>query len=88
MQVICVRLEYLINRNASVKNQYLKTFNCLQTNEYSSYAIMFTFRQIHLGKVWTPLSLLGGAHGVMVIVIGNGHDDTSSNPGQDWLHFT
>ena len=25
----------------------------------------------------------GGAHGVMVIVIGNGHGDTSSNPGRD-----
>ena len=24
-----------------------------------------------------------GARGVMVIVIGNGHGDTSSNPGQD-----
>ena len=30
----------------------------------------------------------GGACGVMVIVIGNGHGDMSSNPGQDWLHFT
>ena len=30
----------------------------------------------------------GGARGVMVIVIGNGHDDMSSNPGRDWLHFT
>ena len=29
----------------------------------------------------------GGARGVMVIVVGNGHDDTSSNPGQDRLHF-
>ena len=29
-----------------------------------------------------------GARGVMVIVVGNGHGDTSSNPGQDWLHFT
>ena len=27
---------------------------------------------------------LGGARGVMVIVVGNGHGDTSSNPGQDW----
>ena len=26
----------------------------------------------------------GGARGVMVIVGGNGHGDTSSNPGQDW----
>ena len=24
-----------------------------------------------------------GAHGVMVIVAGNGHGDTSSNPGPD-----
>ena len=24
-----------------------------------------------------------GARGVMVIVVGNGHDDTSSNPGWD-----
>ena len=25
----------------------------------------------------------GGARGVMVIVVGNGHADTSSNPGRD-----
>ena len=31
---------------------------------------------------------IGGARGVMVIVVGHGHGDTSSNPGQDWLHFT
>ena len=30
----------------------------------------------------------GGARGVMVIVVGNGHGDMSSNPGRDWLHFT
>ena len=29
-----------------------------------------------------------GVCGVMVIVAGNGHGDTSSNPGWDWLHFT
>ena len=29
-----------------------------------------------------------GARGVMVIVVGNGHGDSSSNPGRDWLHFT
>ena len=29
-----------------------------------------------------------GARGVMVIVVGNGHGDTSSNPGRDSLHFT
>ena len=30
----------------------------------------------------------GGARGVMVIVAGYGHGDTSSDPGLDWLHFT
>ena len=30
----------------------------------------------------------GGARGVMVIVAGNVHGDTSSNPGRDLLHFT
>ena len=29
-----------------------------------------------------------GGRGVMVIVAGYGHGDTSSNPGPDWLHFT
>ena len=29
------------------------------------------------------VQLPGGASGVMVIVEGNGHGDTSSNPGQD-----
>ena len=29
-----------------------------------------------------------GVRGVMVIVVGMGHGDTSSNPGRDWLHFT
>ena len=29
----------------------------------------------------------GGTRSVMVIVVGNGHDDTNSNPGLDWLYF-
>ena len=33
-------------------------------------------------------SIIGGARGVVVIVVRNGHGDTSSNPGRDWLHFT
>ena len=30
----------------------------------------------------------GGACGVKVIIVGNGHSDSSSNPGREWLHFT
>ena len=29
------------------------------------------------------LCAMGGARGVIVIVVGNGHGDTSSNPGRD-----
>ena len=32
--------------------------------------------------------LKGSARGIIVIVVGSGHGDTSSNPGRDWLHFT
>ena len=43
---------------------------------------------IHALRVSINHLLKGGAHGVMVIIAGNGHGDTSSNPGRDWLHFT
>ena len=33
-------------------------------------------------------SLSVAACGVMVIIVGNGHGDASSNPEQGWLHFT
>ena len=36
------------------------------------------FKRIYL---YIYLYILGGARGVMVIVVGYGHDDTSSNPG-------
>ena len=46
--------------------------------------------QINIKKriVTIRIIVLGCARGVMVIVVGIGHDDTSSNPGRDWLHFT
>ena len=37
----------------------------------------------HHRKLTSSLVVLGGAHGVVVIVVGNGHGDTSSNPGPD-----
>ena len=39
------------------------------------------FFLINLGQ--TIFFSLGGARGVMVIVVGNEHGDSSSNPGQD-----
>ena len=46
------------------------------------------FPLLHGGVREGTTPFLGGARGVMVIVAGYGHGDTSSNPGQDWLHFT
>ena len=50
------------------------------------------FTCLYVSLIWTYnyayCSYFGGACGVMVIVVGNGHGDTSSNPGRDWLHFT
>ena len=36
----------------------------------------------------TYIQHFGGARGVIVIVVGNEHGDTSSNPGRNSLHFT
>ena len=41
--------------------------------------MLYNFSDVHF---------FGGVRGVMVIVAENGHGDTSSNSGQDWLHFT
>ena len=49
------------------------------------YQIKYFFKQ---DIKWIDCnSATGGARGVMVIVVENGHGDTSSNPGRDWLHF-
>ena len=37
---------------------------------------IYIYIYIYIAKLFN-----GGAHGVMVIVTGNGHDDTISNPG-------
>ena len=39
-----------------------------------------------LVSLFNGILTFGGARGVMVIVE-NGYDDTSSNPGRDWLCF-
>ena len=38
--------------------------------------------------IWYDMSISIIISGVMVIVVGNGHSDTNSNPRRDWLHFT
>ena len=38
--------------------------------------------------MFTNSQIYQTARGVVVIVVGNKHGDSSSNPGRDWLHFT
>ena len=65
--------------------------NCLISNSKELFGYLIETIQ------WKPWSLIdfelngylssslsGGARGVMVIVTGYGHGDTSSIPGQDW----
>ena len=43
---------------------------------------------VTVGKLMSQLvNQSSGARAVVVIVVGNGHGDTSSNLGPDWLHF-
>ena len=47
--------------------------------------------KLEVKKEWTifqSICRLGGARGVMVIVVGNEHGVSRSNPGRDWLRFT
>ena len=56
---------------------------------YSTHLCNFFYceiKTIALRKLY--YTKIEGARAVMVIVVGNEHGDTSSNPGRDWLHFT
>ena len=44
------------------------------------YQEILRYAYVYMGKIY--------ARGIMVIVVGNGHDNMSSNPRRDWLHFT
>ena len=64
---------------------YMRVCMCVYETEYVCTRV-YVFGLISLFNGIS--TLFGGARGVVVIVVGNGHGDTSSNPGRDWLHFT
>ena len=45
------------------------------------FNISFIFTIVRSTTIY--LYFIGGSRGVMVVVVGNGHGDTSSNPGRD-----
>ena len=57
---------------------FLSSDAILQHKWYCNIKLMLS-RQVHLFLYEQH----EGARGVMVIVVGNGHGDTSSNPGRD-----
>ena len=55
---------------------------------YFSQSELVTNQDVRVVILVIKTAIIGGARGVIVIVVGNERGDTSSNPGRDWLHFT
>ena len=66
---------------------YIKSDKLIWTELLFKYTHAHTHTHTHT-HTYIYIYIYGSARGVMVIVVGNGHGDTSSNPGRDWLHFT
>ena len=58
--------------------------SCTMWHEVEGRAKLLSVRT----GLFQNIVMVEGARGVIVIVVGNGHGDSSSNPGRDWLHFT
>ena len=66
---------------------YIGNYSCTKEKGINFLFILV----LNLGSYVSPCKIstiykkleMGGAHGVMVIVVGNGHGDTSSNPARD-----
>ena len=64
--------------------RWLKQRSRYETNDSIFFIdILRNSRSVDRVKNKLTVSIAEGARGVMVIVVGNGHGDTSSNPGRD-----
>ena len=87
--VMWYQVFFLILKMYKILNYHSFTFILVQV--FISNIKMYKISNYYFfGVIWYQLFLsdCGGARGVLVIVVGNGHGDTSSNPWRDWLHFT
>ena len=97
--VACPRLKYIltnflptekVGKKLKSKKQtdlYLSQRNKLEEKGRESYIGIELGTPIPFHTTITHLFSFGVARGVMVIVVGIGHDDTSSNPGLIALHI-
>ena len=85
------KTEYIYNQTGDISTQDGNSLKLVDKFTYLGSSVSSTKKDIdtRLTKAWTPIDGLSiGVRGVVVIVVGIGHGDTSSNPGRDWLHFT
>ena len=90
---LCVRRYIWIPmRTCLYTKRYIYTFvfiniSALSYLPYRLYSLSHNFFLFFFG-LFTHICLHRGAGNVMVIVVGNGHGDMSSNPRRGYLHFT
>ena len=73
--------------NATARLGFELAYCDVTEQQLSHYVLYFTLQgkenKDYGGVVILHSLSFGGARGVIVIVVGNGHGDTSSNPGRD-----
>ena len=67
----------IFSSQVTIQSKYGSFEFCRNSIEHTSKCQGFEFHKIHVETIYQ------GARGVMVIVIGNGHNNTSSNPKRD-----
>ena len=89
LTIPCIYIYMLPMHTRILIHSLLHIYIQLYIHKYMlTYQFRYTPTYIHIHTHMLYMLTHGGARGVMVIVVGNGHGDTSSNPGWDWLHFT
>ena len=67
---------------------YIYQYRSIVANLLDCDITISEFKTLVIQLLVNTFGKYGGARSVMAIVVGNGHGDTSSNPGREWLHFT
>ena len=94
---LCLKNEICIHKSIEeqfvqivrfLKDLYLViSLDCTEAERKKTDTQSFGILKFDLGKwlevFFDDIEIIGSAWGVMVIVVGNGHGDTSSNPGRD-----
>ena len=73
-----------VRRSDQTKNPTENTRRMKIKEKEKTYKYFDLARELYIKGMMIPIWY----RGVIVIVVGNGHGDTSSNPGGDWWHFT